>query len=65
MSDTSSSNVAPDNRPIENESSTAWDAYSVWRDRVRGGGRREVGLAPPQGWDPYFVWLSRVKKPAD
>jgi hypothetical protein len=65
MSNTSSTSVAPDHRPTENESSVAWDAYSIWRDRVHGPRQPAVGPAPPQGWDPYFVWLSRVKKPAE
>jgi hypothetical protein len=39
-----------------------WDAYTVWRERVRNAARAMPSPAPSKGWDPYLVWLSRVKK---
>lgn len=57
------------------ESSTGWDAYAVWRDRVHGarerahssGARATTVVRSAQqesvttGWDPREIWQGRVR----
>lgn len=45
----------------EAETPHGWDAFQVWKERVRYP-HRDKSAAPPRSWDPYLVWLSRVKK---
>jgi hypothetical protein len=44
-----------------------WDAATVWRERVRDGGKAaapDPGASPERaGWDPMQTWRQRVHRP--